>query len=293
MITASSTDKSDTMKDNLHLKLQDWLNEQGYPLEMLTARFFRQGGFRVNQSAYYTDTDIDKPREIDVLASHFIHDDIGYDLVALDIEFCIECKMSIKKPWLVFTAAHERSYEFSRPVFSKIGNSYLYKLFRQQQTSIPAMFAIPDRIGYGLTQAFTSGEDIPFKAITSAVKAAVSQAINADKMTEEIHTLCYVGFPIIVIDGLLIDCSLSETSDVILEQVDSAVLDWKYPLPNQNLSVTVNIYTKAAFDKLLRDATEVKNFLVNRFNELTNIAYAEHKARAKQVDDESISISPV
>ena len=41
--------------DDLVTRVKKWLKSQGYPLEMEAAQIFRQAGFRVDQSQFYTD----------------------------------------------------------------------------------------------------------------------------------------------------------------------------------------------------------------------------------------------
>ena len=56
------------MTEDLVQKIRNWLDTQGYPLEMKVARCFQKAGFRVSSSEYYLDPDERKPREIDVIA---------------------------------------------------------------------------------------------------------------------------------------------------------------------------------------------------------------------------------
>ena len=48
-----------TMED----KILDWLNTQGYPLEMRVARAFQRQNFHVRQPVYYDDPDEKNSRE--------------------------------------------------------------------------------------------------------------------------------------------------------------------------------------------------------------------------------------
>ena len=49
-------------------RVEDWLRDQGYPLEMRTARVFRRRGWFLHHSRRYKDPTLGKEREIDVLA---------------------------------------------------------------------------------------------------------------------------------------------------------------------------------------------------------------------------------
>ena len=75
-------------------KIKDWLEGQGFSLEMQAASAFRAAGFEVRQSSYYSDSETGKGREIDVVARD--PDTLG----VVDITFIVECK-STKKPWVI------------------------------------------------------------------------------------------------------------------------------------------------------------------------------------------------
>lgn len=86
------------MPRDLQASVQEWLEAQGYPLEMRTAAAFRLAGFRAVQGVYYQDPETDAWREIDVVA------DIPEVYRSARIVFVAECKSSRDKPWLLFTS---------------------------------------------------------------------------------------------------------------------------------------------------------------------------------------------
>ena len=129
-----------------------WLKEQGYPLEMRVADALRRAGFRVRQSAYFSDPDENKPRELDVVAS-YVWDAaaISWELVVL-----VECK-SAAEPWVLFTAPSEAganaSYHYWRVAASKVGRQLLTRLSRHGSKKNAPALALPKRPAYGLRQA--------------------------------------------------------------------------------------------------------------------------------------------
>ncbi len=112
-----------TESDNLHDKLREWLNSEGYPLEFATANTFRRCGFATRQGSYVRDQESENPREIDVTAS--IHASDGDSLIR--IYHVIECKWSQDKPWIVFTSDHGmgicRVRDSNGRFATRIGNS--------------------------------------------------------------------------------------------------------------------------------------------------------------------------
>jgi hypothetical protein len=83
-------------------KIKDWLEKQGFLLEMTTAAAFPQAGFEVRQCSHYVDPDNGKSREIDVSARD--PDFLGI----VDIQFAVECKAS-KKPWVLLCSSQTLS----------------------------------------------------------------------------------------------------------------------------------------------------------------------------------------
>lgn len=53
---------------DIEKEIRKWLKNQGYPLEMKVASQFRDAGFDVTLSNYYTDPENQANREIDVVA---------------------------------------------------------------------------------------------------------------------------------------------------------------------------------------------------------------------------------
>ena len=87
---------------DLHSKVKEWLDQEGYPTEFTAASIFRRHEFRVHQGYYVRDDDSDAVREIDVLASKTASSR-DYLIRAYHI---VECKWSQDKPWVVLTSAN-------------------------------------------------------------------------------------------------------------------------------------------------------------------------------------------
>ena len=126
---------------SLESRITEWLETQGYPLEMVVAREFQSAGFRVLQSDYYSGPESNSSREIDVIAH--LQEQVGSCLVRLS--FCIECKSSQDKPWIIFTSAGVRLANPARVVqraSSLLGTLFLQKLARDNEIQSLNMFSI-------------------------------------------------------------------------------------------------------------------------------------------------------
>jgi len=192
-------------------KVREWLETQGFTLEMRTAAAFRAAGFHVRQSSIYVDADTGKSREIDVLAID--PDNLG----VLDIRFIVECK-STKKPWVLLcspdtTVGYNRISAFAavskkvRDVFINRLGGFLEKFSWLRKDGL---------IGYSVRQALSEA-DIAYAA--AATLAGVCKNFVSGSDGKYASVLCF-GFPVIVIDGPLIRCWLAESGEVQLEEVD-------------------------------------------------------------------------
>ena len=167
------------MSTSLNDKLMNWLNEQGYPLEMATAQLFRQHGFRAFQSDYYTDPESNTQREIDV----FAYRQKQVEDAELRVSFSVECKNAKDKPWVMFSSEDLELAPPARVVqraASKLAMHFLRLLSHHETIQKAPLFSLPRRPGYGVTQAFSNGQDIPFAACVGAAKSAIAKAIVFD-----------------------------------------------------------------------------------------------------------------
>src|SRR3970040_250032 len=84
---------------SIETQIKDWLEKQGYPLEMKVALALQEAGFTTSLSDYYQDFESGETREIDVTGLRWSNFDKP---VALQVCFNVECKLAHEKPWIVF-----------------------------------------------------------------------------------------------------------------------------------------------------------------------------------------------
>lgn len=258
----------------LETKIKNWLNEQGYPLEMVVAQAIRRGGLLPQQSTYYTDIETGVPREIDVSARDnrgFTQGGDGvYEEIELRVAMSIECKSS-GKPWLLFRSGEEQ--ERNRWVSGRLGpttttrgKSFVQSMFAHELIQSCRIFQLHERIGYGLTQAFSSGDDIAYRAVMGSVKAAIAEVIRFEDGPDvggpDLYVLISVAFPVIVLGGKLFECYLSEDENLIVSEITSAAVECKSPTlnragsDNRDMTTVVYIYTRSALEQLVSDFKE-------------------------------------
>ena len=271
---------------DLGLKLTKWLEKQGYPLEMLVAQSFKQRGAIVRQSDYYIDHEEDKPREIDVLAKWYTAYEMN-GLVELEIFYCIECKSQQKNPWIIFSPGTSKALYNLRLPASKDGRHYLLNLLHV--VNAVGLFEVAKRAGYGITQAFKTGPDIPYQAVMSAVKAAIACISDSDRIAQDVEADLsqpyyspVVAIPIVVIDGQLFECYLGEENIPVVQEIEVGAIEWKYPIGRATFvenpfegTPTAFVCTVTALGKLIAFIEEFNNALVE------NLPIAQELAERK------------
>jgi hypothetical protein len=208
-------------------KLKDWLSNQGYPLEMVVAESFRKAGFDVSQSDHYHDPETNILREIDIIAKRSIL--VGDDIFT-DISYVIECKLTNKKPWILFTSENTRPYDpIIEPNYymgTNIAEDLLLSLgIDEKLNKLTPCYHEQKRHGYGLIQSFSDGPDLAFKAIMSAANSAISIIQESNK--PKFGRRCKLIFPLVVIEGRLFESYIQNSSDPEINEIPFGHLMWK------------------------------------------------------------------
>jgi hypothetical protein len=207
---------------DLDEKLRSWLESQGYPLEMRVAGSFRQRRFGVFQSEYYKNPESGTMRETDVRPTMQV--EIQGILVRLG--FVIECKQSKDKPWVLFTAPTRLASpgRVAQRAASRLGRQLLMRMAQEPRVQQLPLFGLHERSAYGMTQAFTTGNDVTYAAAQSVAKAATAEASEFDSRPDARDRLAEIVFPIIVVDGLYFEAFLQENGEMALCPVSSGTL---------------------------------------------------------------------
>jgi hypothetical protein len=229
--------------------IEEWLLSQGYPLEMRVANEWRNSGFHVVQSSYYFDPENTSLREIYIIASY--EDWTG----CINIEFVTECKISKKKPWLLFSSHHTLEGFNQLFGFCINSNSARKKLIEK---GIDTVMRLPwmkkiGRTAYGMTQAFSTGEDITFKAATSVLKAAIARKNMF--CSQKWEPFIFV-FPVIVIDGLIFDCFLSDAGRLCIEQVEDSFFFFPWNISGE-VGTCIRVFSLESLPQYIAESKSV------------------------------------
>ncbi len=254
-------------KEPLTSRLAEWLRSQGYPLEMTVAAEFQKSGFTVSLSNYYEDCDTGESREIDVTAMKLS----DFERAAvLQVCWHIECKLARDKPWVVFVSgAQPGRFLLLNALASStyaymIMEAYKDEALRSRLLGLPLM---PRHVGHGITQAFTSGQDIPYKAVMSATKASLDIINQFDEMEAKPTAFLdgqfwCIAFPVVVIDGKLFECLADEDGELHVVEVESSALLWK-GTGRSHLPTLVQVVTKRALAQFVEQVNEATQVLID------------------------------
>lgn len=249
-----------------------WLNKEGYPLEMETASIAKDAGFEVSQSDYYIDPEDSGAREIDIVANNSNYDS-GY---TKSYNLFIECKSSKKgKPWIVFSneselLKHSKSIDghvlkmqrYSSLITNDHADGILSNAHIEDElANMYPKLGVEPMIGHGVTQAFSGGSDIPFKAMMSATKAAMSHVERFGKPF--LSTPCVVAVPIVVIDSPLYCVSYDlAKKEFIISNISRAEILWKHLVAGKSRNA-VFIVEKSSLKDFFADCKKASDWWMN------------------------------
>lgn len=209
-------------------QIRKWLETQGYPLEMMVARLFRANRFRIVQSEYYKDADTGAQRETDITARV----DHEFDGLLVRIEFVIECKSTPEKPWVLFTGGRGLAdpARVAQRAASRLGSKALMQLCQRKDIQDLALFRMHEHSAYGMTQAFTTGNDVTFASATSVSKATSAEIAEVNEYSSVASPVCLIVIPLIVINAELAEAYLDDGGELVVARTNSGTLTWRHQL---------------------------------------------------------------
>ena len=235
------------MSDNqpLHLKVKDWLEKTGLPLELETAASFKKAGFSVEHSSVYADPQSEKSREIDVIAH--TRDRTGM------VQFygAIECKSS-GNPWIVLVDGDSSAvvtYSSLGVMSESARESLTYENILGLGSNVGHLLKTMHSNGYALRQAFCKDNDPAYAASMSAMNAAIALATRSDFRTPR---YCF-AVPVIVVNAPIFECHLDQKGELQFREVHWSEFMFTAYLPERTNAVVRVVSAKAlpAFSSVL------------------------------------------
>jgi hypothetical protein len=257
-------------------QIRNWLQSQGYPLEMRAAAAYRDAGFRVVQSSYYQDPESSDWREIDVVADRtWIAAETNS--VPIRIMFVAECKASREKPWILFTAkrALASPSRVVQRVSNPLGHAWLQTVSRRHDIQSLRLFRVSPLPAYGIVQALRGqgAQDPTYGAALSVAKACV--ALTRGPFQTHDAEWALLAFPMVVTEARLFQCSLNLDNageQFELQEVPYGDLVWRNPI-SQHPNTIMKIVNIDHLEKLMRTTARSASRLVElTLPELANAA---------------------
>ncbi len=255
---------------NMEDKIREWLESNGYPLEMEVAKSFRNiSDFQVIQSHHYVDIETEKIREIDVMAE--LHANRWDSSIGPLVIFSalVECKSRVNNPWLLFMGSPQTklypqslfySSELNRltifDVLQRSGEKFFYDLplFRNKEIAYSAVLSFP----YNRKQ---KDDGNSFEAIMQATKSALSRSRAFDELYSTDNVVIgNSSVPIIVTESPVFECRLDENSELELRKVDRGLC--RFAGLGGDLEVCVHVVSKEGLGNFVKDLRESFSLLV-------------------------------
>jgi len=238
-------------------KIKKWLLEGGFPLEMKLSNILLDNEFEVAQSIYFRDSESNKFRETDIIASKFINKNGLW----IYITFVIECKKSNDKPWVILmNKGITNQIENQLPIYHT-QNAQIFLLQTNKETDFKSdlLFRNNREFGYTLQTAFNKGVDRSYESIQSVTKACeyFSQKSN------ERSKVCALYFPVIVVEGKLFKANY-KNQDIELKATESA-----------EILFTRSFHEHGNANILLFNASNLNN-MVDNLNKLASEFFKEY-----------------
>jgi hypothetical protein len=237
-------------------KLREWLNTQGYPLELRVARAFRQAGAAVDVGRYFRDPESQTPREIDVIATFQSHSHrMG---VPWRFSFVVECKAS-RTPWVAMVNSLESAWSpilLSERVYHSRWSSAVREASQQELVAEFLWEKAERRIAHSAVRTLAdNNSDVSFGALMTASKAAYWHALDAHERDPSTHHLV---FPAVVVGADLWVCSLPDgADDVVIERTSSIVpMRLLHPIGGRH-STIADLVSGTTIDAYVRQCAEL------------------------------------
>jgi hypothetical protein len=241
--------QQDNVSESLSAKVKNWVEQQGYSLEMRVAKKFQENGFAVSQFEHFIDQESHSVRPVDVVAT--LSQDFGSSRVV--IKLFIECKYSSKdKPWVIIATSEkfDKYAFFSRILkgqhpsnwanIDNIQGKLTAKLIQSSEKAGSLDSFTIKNPGYVVAESFKSQGDHAYEAImqiSKCVEAHDSEEEDTYKKTiqlwdqvddqiqlSQMGLFISIAFPVVVINGQLFESYLAENNTVQVSEIESGAV---------------------------------------------------------------------
>jgi len=203
------------MEDKIVSNIKNDIKKSGFPLEIEVGALLSRNNWDVNHQTYFYDQEEDKARALDIVATRLELIESSR-LNRINITLLIECKRSFDKPWVFYTTPKGENHEpmlgsVSFIKFISVPELELrnYGLFYQSHYFFNEIQKITT-LNY---EPFSERKNI-FTATNQVLKALHYKRKTTKellrKLPSHLQNIVIIYYPLIVFDGMMYECELSE-----------------------------------------------------------------------------------
>ncbi|WP_298529636.1 hypothetical protein [uncultured Christiangramia sp.] len=247
-------------------KITEWINKNGYPFELRTAKSFLKTDFTVAQSIFYEDPLTKKFRETDIIA----HTTKLINNVWVNLTFVVECKSSLDKPWVSFNNDEIENFSGKNlPILTtRNGRKLMQEISINPSFKSDLIYPNKQKMGYSLIRAFANNKDMAYTA-TQNVLSTVEYLV--EKSNESNKKFMNIYFPLIAVEGELFEARISANDKIELDEVDELKISTIKSFAEQN-STFLTIFSSKNMDQFTENLKiKCEEFYIKYEEELNKV----------------------
>ncbi len=115
--------------------------------------------------------------------------------------------------------------EFLHRFATELGQTALLEMSSIDEAHNTKLFELPAQMGHGVTAALRKNNDIAYNAITQICDAAAALIRHAETSASR----CTIIFPVVMLQGRIFECEITEKADIRLVEVKRSTVFWRRP----------------------------------------------------------------
>jgi hypothetical protein len=227
----------------LHDKILLDIEKTGFLQELKVGSTLIKNGWSTRHGETYHDRDLQKSREIDIVATKVRHSEKAK--FHLEFSLVIDVKKMEKRPWVIFTVNKKwrglgwRILHNGDNNYSKHDMDFFSGILDSRALEINNFKNLKTRFGIAFHEAFKNPDEgsKAYESLIGVSKAAwhyneshgPEEIIEFDKKKD---VEVYIYIPLVILEGKLFDVNLGEEGEVILSEENFIQVQMNYSSPN-------------------------------------------------------------
>jgi hypothetical protein len=271
------------MNPTLEKNLIEDLEKSGFPSELHAIKTFLSCGWGCTGFANYFDLDEEKIRAVDLRAFNRKVERLSNGM-KVGTEFIIDAEVKkSEKPWIVFKEKNENAFDDyinNLTHFYNLKPPFMVKKAMQQHS----LYIQLGWRGYGIYESFrkpnepsrsypaliTVCKSVEHTLNTYSVGYKESEQLSKESEEQLDERILLLVKPIIILDGILVTASLSDTGRISLEEVRFAPLEFFYQSKNCRKGIyLVDLVTLNSLREYIEIYRNRQEAILERIKEIT------------------------